>query len=49
MNNKAYWVVLLGGLISIISIIGSATNLLPGFIAPFVCIVYGLAIFYMSR
>lgn len=49
MSNKSYWVILLGGLLSVISIIGSATDLLPDFVAPFVCVIYGLAIFYMSR
>ena len=49
MQNKVFWVVLIGGLISIISLIGSAANLLPDFLAPFVLVIYGLAIFYMSR
>ena len=49
MQNKSYWILLISGLVSIISLILSISGLLPSFIVPFVIIVYGLAIFYMSR
>ena len=49
MENKSFWVVLGGGLLTVISIVGSAAELLPSFLAPFVAVIYGLLIFYMSR
>lgn len=49
MNNRAFWVVLIGVLLMVISLIGSASALLPPFLAPFVILIYGMLVLYMSR
>ena len=49
MNNKIYWIILLTVLLVIISLVSSASALLPPFLAPFVLLVYAFLILYMAR
>ncbi len=49
MGNKIYYVILGGVLLVIIDIINGLVNFMPDFIMPFVYVVYGLSILYMSR
>ena len=47
--SKYFWVILAGCIVAVISVISLATDLLPSFLAPFVAVVYGLFVLYMSR
>ena len=49
MDNKVFWILLVGAILVVISLIGTVTSLLPPFLAPFVIVVYGLLILYMAR
>lgn len=49
MGNKAY-IILLGGVLSAVVIfLSSVAQLLPGFLTPFVAILFGLQILYITR
>lgn len=49
MSNKAFWVLLIGGLVSIIALIMSIINLIPSFLTTIVLGIYGITILYISR
>ncbi len=49
MNNKSLYVILGGVLIVIVGIVNNMVHFMPDFIAPFVLVIYGLSILYMSR
>lgn len=49
MANKTFWVILAGCIVVVVSVVSMATDLLPTFLAPFVAVVYGMFVLYMSR
>lgn len=49
MRNKGFMVILGGAVASAIAVIASATDLLPAFLVPFVCVLYPLYVIYMVR
>lgn len=49
MDNKIYYVLLGGAILVILGLINTMVNFLPSFIVPFVAVIYGLSILFMSR
>ena len=49
MQNKTFWVVLIGGLVSVVTLVLSIAKLVPSFLFTIVIGIYGLSMFYVSR
>lgn len=49
MSNKGFMVILGGAVAAAIAVIAGATELLPSFLVPFVCVLYPLYVIYMVR
>ena len=47
--SKYFWVILAGCIATVMAVVSMATDLLPTFLAPFVAVVYGMFVLYMSR
>ena len=49
MQNKTFWIVFMGVIITIISLAAAFSGIVPAFLAPFVTVILGVSIFYMTR
>lgn len=49
MSNKTYWIILIGALITIMSLVAAFTDVVPVFLAPFVAVIIGISILFMAR
>ena len=49
MNNKGYIMLLGGAVAAVVVFLNSAINFIPSFLVPFVIVLYGLFIIYMTR